>query len=72
MIPLSSLGLLVAGAVSAAWLAAPRPAEALTASCTAEPPTIGEALTGPVLQVLDANTVCVAKGPGRIVGFCCA
>ncbi len=54
----------------AASLAAAGPAGAQTcpvrlppAPCTASAPGPGERFTGPVLQVLDARTLCVALGP---------
>jgi hypothetical protein len=33
------------------------------ALCTASPPSTGEAFSGPVLQVIDGRTLCVARGP---------
>jgi hypothetical protein len=39
------------------------PATRLVAECTARAPSVGEPFSGPVLQVLDGRTVCVAVGP---------
>jgi hypothetical protein len=39
------------------------PATRLVAECTASSPRVGEPFAGPVLQVIDGRTVCVALGP---------
>ncbi|WP_269714732.1 hypothetical protein [Caulobacter sp. NIBR2454] len=38
------------------------PREAIVAPCLAKAPVIGQAFSGPVLQVIDAQTLCVAQG----------
>lgn len=63
-----AIALTVSGAAShrdgaclqANWRA---PATRLVAECTAPAPSVGEPFAGPVLQVLDGRTVCVAVGP---------
>jgi len=39
------------------------PTAAPQTPCTADPPAAGESFSGPVLQVMDGRTVCVARGP---------
>jgi len=41
---------------------APPPRVAIVAACTAAPPADG-IIVGPVLQVIDGRTLCVARGP---------
>ncbi len=41
---------------------APPPRVAIVAACTAAPPADG-IVAGPVLQVIDGRTLCVARGP---------
>ena len=38
------------------------PAPHIRAACTAAAPPVGAAFSGPVLQVLDGGTICVAQG----------
>lgn len=50
--------------VAASALAlAPRAAAQSLADCGAATPAVGSVIRGPVLQVVDAATVCVAMGP---------
>jgi len=48
---------------SAPALAQTCPDRPAMAACTAAAPRVGDSLSGPVLQVVDARTVCVALGP---------
>lgn len=46
--------------------ATPQPASVhsqIVATCSARPPEPGQAFSGPVLEVLDGRTICVAQGP---------
>ena len=45
------------------FCAAPSAAAQAIVACGASPPPVGATVHGPVLQVIDARTVCVALGP---------
>jgi hypothetical protein len=51
----------VAGAIAA--LAPARSIGTEQAACAATPPAVGGRLSGPILQVVDGQTFCVALGP---------
>ena len=42
---------------------APPPRVSIVAACTAAAPAAGASFSGPVLQVLDGRTLCIAQGP---------
>ena len=35
----------------------------IVAACTAAAPAVGQSVSGPVMQVIDGRTLCIAKGP---------
>lgn len=57
---LASALLSTAPAASAETAAPPR--VSIVAACTAAPPAEGRSLAGPVLQVIDGRTLCIARG----------
>ncbi len=62
--PIAALALvstLMSGSVLPAQTAPPR--VSIVAACTAAAPAEGASISGPVLQVIDGQTLCVAKGP---------
>ena len=48
-----------AGGLAVLFFAAP----ALAQTCQAPTPSVGQVISGPVLHVLDGQTLCVAQGP---------
>ena len=42
---------------------APPPRVSIVADCAAAPPATGADFSGPVLQVIDGRTLCIAQGP---------
>ena len=55
--------LLTSSAPAAPADLAPPPRVAIVAACTAAAPAGGQSISGPVLQVIDGQTLCIAKGP---------
>ena len=55
--------LLTSSAPAARDRRAPPPRVAIVAACTAAAPADGQSISGPVLQVIDGQTLCIAKGP---------
>ena len=55
--------LLTSSAPAAPADVAPPARVAIVAACTAAAPADGQSIAGPVLQVIDGQTLCIAKGP---------
>ncbi len=55
--------LLTSSAPAAPADVAPPARVAIVAACTAAAPADGQSVAGPVLQVIDGQTLCIAKGP---------
>jgi CheY-like chemotaxis protein len=53
----------MAGLLAALSLAAPAVAQSLSETCRAPAPAPGQTVSGPVLHVIDGQTLCIAQGP---------